>query len=117
MSAQAFNLASNGATTDSDLVPPSVPNALSVFDLLSKTVFMLWLRRLHRSLVDQVTQFKSILAQKPAGVEWNSTNALFIVWTGINDVVCHVVFQSYGEVSELSSNPRSATHLVGYANR
>ena len=42
---------------------------------------------LTRSIVDQVQQFHDILAPKPAGAEWNSSNSLFAIWIGINDVV------------------------------
>ena len=41
----------------------------------------------NRSIVDQVTQFHDILAAKPAGAEWQSSNSLFAIWIGINDVV------------------------------
>ncbi|KAJ7758284.1 GDSL lipase/esterase [Mycena metata] len=60
-----FDLASGGATIDSALVTPFEPTVLSV--------------------VDQVAQFKTFLASKPPGAEWNSSNALFAVWIGIND--------------------------------
>ncbi|KAF9065450.1 hypothetical protein BDP27DRAFT_53729 [Rhodocollybia butyracea] len=63
---KVFNLASGGATIDAALVPPFEPTVLSI--------------------VDQVTQFSEILASKPPGAEWNSTNSLFAVWIGINDV-------------------------------
>jgi len=61
-----FNLASGGATIDAALVPPFLPTVLSV--------------------VDQVSQFSEFLASKPAGAEWNSSNSLFAIWIGINDV-------------------------------
>ncbi|KJA24292.1 carbohydrate esterase family 16 protein [Hypholoma sublateritium FD-334 SS-4] len=61
-----FNLASGGATIDAKLVTPFEPTVLSI--------------------VDQVAQFKSILAPKPAGAQWSSDNTLFAVWIGINDV-------------------------------
>lgn len=38
------------------------------------------------SIVDQVSQFQQILAKKPAGAQWNSSNSLFAFWIGINDV-------------------------------
>jgi len=60
-----FNLASGGATIDSALVTPFEPTVLSI--------------------VEQVAQFKTFLASKPPGAEWNSSNALFAVWIGIND--------------------------------
>ncbi|KAJ7193804.1 GDSL-like Lipase/Acylhydrolase-domain-containing protein [Mycena pura] len=62
---KVFNLASGGATIDSKLVTPFEPTVLSI--------------------VDQVAQFKQILASKPPGAEWNSSNALFAIWIGIND--------------------------------
>ncbi|KAJ6526237.1 GDSL lipase/esterase [Mycena vulgaris] len=62
---KVLNLASGGATIDSALVTPFLPTVLSI--------------------VDQVAQFKSILASKPAGAQWNSSNALFAIWIGIND--------------------------------
>ncbi|KAJ3725214.1 hypothetical protein C8R42DRAFT_439223 [Lentinula raphanica] len=61
-----FNLASGGATIDSALVPPYLPTVLSV--------------------VEQVSQFQEYLAPKPAGAEWTSSNSLFAIWIGINDV-------------------------------
>ncbi|OAX30712.1 hypothetical protein K503DRAFT_870910 [Rhizopogon vinicolor AM-OR11-026] len=38
------------------------------------------------SVVDQVTQFNEYLASKPVGATWNSTNSLFVIWIGLNDV-------------------------------
>jgi len=61
-----FDLASGGATIDAALVPPYLPTVLSV--------------------VDQVSQFSAYLASKPADAEWDSTNSLFAIWIGINDV-------------------------------
>ncbi|KAF9478500.1 hypothetical protein BDN70DRAFT_43935 [Pholiota conissans] len=61
-----FNLASGGATIDAKLVTPFEPTVLSI--------------------VDQVAQFKSFLAPKPAAAPWSSNNTLFAVWIGINDV-------------------------------
>lgn len=61
-----FDLASGGATTDAALVTPFEPTVLS--------------------FVDQVAQFDSILASKPAGAEWSSDNSLFAIMIGINDV-------------------------------
>ncbi|KAI1788406.1 hypothetical protein LXA43DRAFT_974873 [Ganoderma leucocontextum] len=63
---KVFNLASGGATIDAALVPPFEPTVLSI--------------------VDQVQQFHEILAPKPPGAEWNSSNSLFAFWIGINDV-------------------------------
>ncbi|KAJ7264866.1 GDSL lipase/esterase [Mycena haematopus] len=62
---KVFNLAYGGATIDSALVTPYLPTVLSV--------------------VDQVAQFKTFLASKPAGARWNSSNTLFAIWIGIND--------------------------------
>ncbi|KAJ8092755.1 hypothetical protein PM082_007084 [Marasmius tenuissimus] len=62
-----FNLASGGATIDSALVPPFLPTVLSI--------------------VDQVNQFNEFLAPKPQCAPWNSSNSLFAVWVGINDVI------------------------------
>jgi len=61
-----FNLASGGATIDSNLVTPYEPTVLSI--------------------VDQVAQFNEFLAPKPPGAKWNSDNSLFAIWIGINDV-------------------------------
>ncbi|KAH7915318.1 carbohydrate esterase family 16 protein [Hygrophoropsis aurantiaca] len=61
-----FDLASGGATIDAALVPPYLPTVLSV--------------------VDQVTQFNEYLAPKPYGAQWNSSNSLFGIFIGINDV-------------------------------
>lgn len=63
---KTFNLAYSGATIDAALVPPYLPTVLSV--------------------VNQVAQFNEYLASKPAGATWESTNSLFAVWIGINDV-------------------------------
>ncbi|PSR77583.1 hypothetical protein PHLCEN_2v7773 [Hermanssonia centrifuga] len=63
---QVFNLASGGATIDAALVTPFEPTVLSI--------------------VDQVSQFKTILAPKPNGAKWSSSNSLFAIWIGINDV-------------------------------
>jgi len=63
---KVFNLASGGATIDAALVAPYLPTVLSI--------------------VDQVSQFSEYLASKPPGAEWDSSNSLFAVWIGINDV-------------------------------
>ncbi|KAF9462717.1 hypothetical protein BDZ94DRAFT_1290124 [Collybia nuda] len=63
---KVFNLASGGATIDGALVPPFLPTVLSI--------------------VDQVKQFNEILAPKPQGAQWDSSNSLFAFWIGINDV-------------------------------
>ncbi|KAH0826968.1 carbohydrate esterase family 16 protein [Lanmaoa asiatica] len=66
LSTQTFNLAYGGATIDSALVPPYLPTVLSV--------------------VDQVSEFNKYLASKPTGAQWDSTNSLFAIWIGINDI-------------------------------
>ncbi|KAI0693339.1 GDSL lipase/esterase [Cytidiella melzeri] len=63
---KVFNLASGGATIDSNLVQPYLPTVLSI--------------------VDQVSQFEQFLSSKPVGAQWNSSNSLFAFWIGINDV-------------------------------
>ncbi|KAI0636569.1 hypothetical protein C8Q77DRAFT_511224 [Trametes polyzona] len=63
---KVFDLASGGATIDAALVAPFEPTVLSI--------------------VDQVTQFHDILAPKPVGARWTSSNSLFAFWIGINDV-------------------------------
>jgi len=62
---KVLNLASGGATIDSALVTPFEPTVLSI--------------------VDQVAEFKTFLASKPVGAQWNSSNSLFAIWIGIND--------------------------------
>ncbi|KAH9931699.1 GDSL lipase/esterase [Epithele typhae] len=63
---KVFNLAYGGATIDAALVAPYLPTVLSI--------------------VDQVGQFHDILASKPEGAEWQSSDSLFAFWIGINDV-------------------------------
>jgi phospholipase/lecithinase/hemolysin len=65
---KVFNLASGGATIDAALVPPFLPFPAVL------------------SVVNQVSQFQEFLAPKPAGANWNSSNSLFAIWIGINDV-------------------------------
>ncbi|KAJ6592487.1 hypothetical protein B0H19DRAFT_1204800 [Mycena capillaripes] len=62
-----FNMAFPGVTIDAGLVAPHLPTTLS--------------------MADQVAQFNDILAPKPIGAQWNSSNALFAVWIGINDCI------------------------------
>ncbi|TFK36386.1 GDSL lipase/esterase [Crucibulum laeve] len=62
---QILNLAVAGATTDAAIVPPK------------KEVM---------SLVDQVSQFSQFMAPRPSGAQWESSNTLFAVWIGINDI-------------------------------
>ncbi|KAJ7595235.1 hypothetical protein C8J56DRAFT_774920 [Mycena floridula] len=61
-----YNLAYGGATIDATLVTPFEPTVLS--------------------LTDQVNQFLTSLASKPASTPWTSANALFSVWIGVNDI-------------------------------
>ena len=61
-----WNYAYGGAVTDKDLVTPWKPDVLT--------------------LVDQVDQFLSYAAKKPAAVPWKSENSLFSVFIGINDI-------------------------------
>lgn len=61
-----YNYAYGGATIDASLVPPS-----------SSTIL---------TLTDQVNEFLSGAATKPATAPWTSTNALFSFWIGINDI-------------------------------
>ncbi|KAG6812130.1 hypothetical protein H0H92_004244 [Tricholoma furcatifolium] len=83
---KVFDLGSGGATIDAALVPPYLPTVLSV--------------------VDQVSQFKQILAPKPAGAQWNSSNSLFAIWIGINDIG-----NSFGW-SNVTSEPAFYTTLM-----
>jgi hypothetical protein len=61
-----WNYAYGGAVTDKDLVTPWQPGVLT--------------------LVDQVDQFLSYAAKKPAVVPWKSENSLFSFFIGINDI-------------------------------
>lgn len=61
-----YNYAYGGATIDANLVAPYTPTVLS--------------------LTDQVNQFLSGAATKPASTPWKSANALFSIWIGINDI-------------------------------
>jgi phospholipase/lecithinase/hemolysin len=63
---RVFDLASGGATTDAKLVTPFEPTVLS--------------------LVDQVNQFDSLLAPARPAAPWQSSNSLFAIMIGINDV-------------------------------
>ncbi|KAI9052027.1 hypothetical protein LZ554_004281 [Drepanopeziza brunnea f. sp. 'monogermtubi'] len=58
-----YNFAYGGATTDASLITPYAPTVLS--------------------LTDQVALFNTHLTAAPA---WSSTNALFAIWIGVNDV-------------------------------
>ncbi len=61
-----YNYAYGGATIDATLVQPYTPTVLS--------------------LTDQVNQFLSGAATKPASTPWTSSNSLFSVFIGINDI-------------------------------
>jgi len=61
-----YNYAYGGATIDANLVQPYQPTVLS--------------------LTDQVNQFLTTVASKPASTPWTSDNALFSIWIGINDI-------------------------------
>ncbi|KAJ7061257.1 hypothetical protein C8F01DRAFT_160319 [Mycena amicta] len=66
-----YNYASGGATINASLVTPFEPTVLS--------------------LIDQVNEFLSApasggVASKPATTPWTSTNTLFSVWIGVNDM-------------------------------
>ncbi|EPQ57768.1 hypothetical protein GLOTRDRAFT_56205 [Gloeophyllum trabeum ATCC 11539] len=63
---KVFDLAYGGATIDGALVAPYLPTVLSV--------------------VQQVEEFNQYLANKPPGAEWSSSDSLFAIWIGINDV-------------------------------
>ncbi|KAF3090070.1 hypothetical protein TWF569_006420 [Orbilia oligospora] len=61
-----YNLAYGGATIDANLVQPYASNVLS--------------------LTDQTNQFLTYYANKPASAPWSSSNTLFSVFIGINDI-------------------------------
>ncbi|KAI1332479.1 hypothetical protein F5Y16DRAFT_178744 [Xylariaceae sp. FL0255] len=61
-----YNFAYGGATTNSSLVAPYEVGVLS--------------------LVDQVTEFTDSIASKPSTAPWTSSDSLFGVWMGVNDV-------------------------------
>lgn len=61
-----YNYAYGGATIDATLVPPYTPTVQSV--------------------TDQVNIFLNSVANKPASTPWTSSNSLFSVWIGINDI-------------------------------
>ncbi|KAK6501531.1 hypothetical protein TWF481_009368 [Arthrobotrys musiformis] len=61
-----YNLAYGGATIDANLVQPYASNVLS--------------------LTDQTNQFLTYYASKPASAPWSSSNTLFSVFIGINDI-------------------------------
>jgi hypothetical protein len=61
-----YNYAYGGATIDASLVTPYEPTVLS--------------------LTDQVNEFLDTAAGKPTSTPWTSSNSLFSVWIGINDI-------------------------------
>jgi phospholipase/lecithinase/hemolysin len=61
-----YNYAYGGATIDTNLVVPYLPTVLS--------------------LTDQVNEFLTGVAHKPATAPWTSANSLFSIWIGINDI-------------------------------
>ncbi|KAF8959213.1 hypothetical protein BDZ97DRAFT_1906228 [Flammula alnicola] len=61
-----YNYAYGGATIDATLVAPYEPTVLSV--------------------TDQVNQFLTSVANKPASTPWTSSNSLFSIFIGINDI-------------------------------
>lgn len=61
-----WNYAYGGATIDASLVTPYEPTVLS--------------------MTDQVNQFLTGAALKPASAPWTSANSLFSFWIGINDI-------------------------------
>ena len=61
-----YNYAYGGATIDASLVTPYEPTVLS--------------------LTDQVNEFLDTAAGKPTSTPWTSSNSLFSIWIGINDI-------------------------------
>ena len=61
-----YNFSYGGATTNATIVKPFDPSVLS--------------------FIDQVTEFKNSIASKPSTTPWTSSNALFGIWIGVNDV-------------------------------
>jgi phospholipase/lecithinase/hemolysin len=62
----SYNFAYGGATTSAALVTPYESTVLS--------------------LINQVSIFSSTIASKPSYAPWTSSNALFAIWIGVNDV-------------------------------
>jgi hypothetical protein len=75
----SFNLASGGATTDSDIIPPYAPTVLD--------------------LIDQVQVFSDNLASKPSYAPWTAENTVAGVWMGVNDVGNSWWFSNYTDVN------------------
>jgi len=61
-----YNFAYGGATIDASLVTPYEPTVLS--------------------LTDQVNEYLNSIASKPASTHWTSSDTLFSIWIGINDI-------------------------------
>jgi len=61
-----YNYAYGGATIDASLVKPYTSTVLS--------------------LTDQVNEFLRTAGKKPASTPWTSSNTLFSIWIGINDI-------------------------------
>jgi phospholipase/lecithinase/hemolysin len=62
----SYNFAYGGATTSAALVTPYESTVLS--------------------FIDQVSIFSSTISSKPSYAPWASSNALFAIWIGVNDV-------------------------------
>lgn len=67
-----------------------------------------------RSVVDQVGQFQDVLAPKPAGAEWDSSNSLFAFWIGINDIVMPPLIFPYMYGVTHVGNPCREIRMLGY---
>ncbi|KAF4598901.1 hypothetical protein EYR38_007313 [Pleurotus pulmonarius] len=61
-----YNYAYGGATIDSNLVTPYQPTVIS--------------------LTEQVDQYLATAGTKPPSTPWTSSNSLFSIWIGINDI-------------------------------
>jgi hypothetical protein len=75
----SYNLASGGATTDSDIIPPYAPTVLD--------------------LIDQVQVFSDNLASKPSYAPWTAENTVAGVWMGVNDVGNSWWFSNYTDIN------------------
>ncbi|RPD57450.1 hypothetical protein L226DRAFT_615111 [Lentinus tigrinus ALCF2SS1-7] len=104
-----YNYAYGGATINASLVQPYEPTVLS--------------------LIDQVNEFMGQAASKPALAPWTSSNALFSVWIGINDIgnsyyqsgdrdaFSDVLLDSYfGQVQELCANANVGARNFFFVN-
>jgi hypothetical protein len=72
-----WNFAYGGATVDATLIAPYV-----------NTV---------KLLVDQVQEFNTYAASRPSDGKWSSSNSLFAIWIGVNDIA-----NSYWRLDESS---------------